>query len=165
MSRLSVGGYRHRQPAARQKKHHIILMSISIVWRQSWEMQAQILIMTRFLRGSSHILLLESQHRKSMTKSSRNGTGTTSTRTRALRACCCTSTTAFRIHMNVMLSTRPYNSCWASLLIFRLACNMSLPLKSPPKSRCVSEHPDTYAPRGWAPFKESRLWFPNLQIS
>jgi hypothetical protein len=47
---------------------------------------------------------------ESMTRSCRSGTGSTSTRTSALSVCCCTSTIAFRMHMNVIVSMRPSNS-------------------------------------------------------
>jgi hypothetical protein len=85
---------RHRQPTARQTKHHIIMMSISIVLQLSWEMQAKRLSTTRFL-----------------VKHHPPGKPTSS---------------------NMTKSSWRLNSCWTSLLTFRLACNTRPPLKSPP---------------------------------
>jgi hypothetical protein len=79
---------RNRQPGTRQTKHHIIMMSISIVLQPSWEMQEKSLSTTRYLvkhHPSGNPTL------SNMTKFSWRGTGTISTRTRTLCTRCCQS--------------------------------------------------------------------------
>ena len=107
---------RHRQLAARPKQRYTTLMSISIVCRQSWGMQVLIRSTTR--SPVTHSPPGEPVS-ESMTRFCRSATGSTSTHTRALCACCCTSTIACRMRTNVSVSTRPSNSCWTSLLIYR----------------------------------------------